>query len=291
MTDPADFSPNPFDAAPEISLEVPVAIVGEATPPARTKGRWIALAVVVALVAAGIGVFAATRTTEAARFSLAAAETSATSAQNVAFEMNITIGSTTAAATARLDAAHQLMAMDMDMASLGHVKVSAVFDMAKGVMYMDTASLGSLGLNAPTKWVSIDLGKFPGMKKAFGAQASTNPLDFARVLAKAKSSKDLGTETFRGEQVKHYLVTVDPAAALEANPELKQQLGASMPKELVYDVYVTAGNQLRRIEFGLPIGGQTMSYDMVLTAVGTVEPIVIPDAADVTDMSTLITQS
>jgi hypothetical protein len=288
MTDQAD-SPNPFDLPPMPDALMPQVVeVQPATP--RRKGGWVVVAALVAALAIGVGVFAATRTSKAAGYSLAAAEGAASKAQNVAFEMNVDIAGTPVTGTARLDSSNRRMALQMKMATLGGSTVSAVFDMAAGVMYMDTSTLKGQGLNAPTRWVSIDLLKFPGMKQAVASQTSTNPLDVARMLAKAKSTKDLGVETLRGEQVKHYLVTVSIADQLAANPDLKAALdkaNVKMPDTVDYDVFVTSGNQLRRMKYTMPVAGKTMSYDIILTAVGTIDPIVIPDPKDVTDLSTL----
>jgi len=195
--------------------------------------------------------------------------------------------------TARQDIDQHLMAMDMAIPGLSDQKVAVVLDTTKGTMYMDASAFKSMGAPVNTKWISIDFSKVPGMKAIMdkaGAEAG-NPLDVAKLFAKATSKKDLGLETFRGEQVRHYRLTVDTAHALDWNPSLRKQiesLGATMPKQIDYDVWVTKANELRRTKSDIAMMGQTVSVDMVFTKVDSIEPIVVPADNDTTDISDLM---
>ena len=123
------------------------------------------------------------------------------------------------------------------------------------------------------------------------AQSTGNPLDMTKAFDTAKSVVEVGMEDFRGEQVKHFVVTVDMAAALVASPSMEKQfeaLGDELPSEITYDAYVTADSQLRRLTYSMEIAGQTISAEMVFTALDSIEPIVIPGPDEVTDFSELM---
>jgi hypothetical protein len=143
----------------------------------------------------------------------------------------------------------------------------------------------------PTDWISMDLSNIPGGDQSFGSLASSNPLDTAKLFDSAKKVQDKGVEEIDGEKVKHYVVTVDLAAALAASPEARkqfEQLGTDLPDTLDYDVWVTEDNSLRRLAFTMEAVGQTLSTEMTVTDIGTIDPIVLPAPDDVTDMSELL---
>jgi len=262
----------------------------------KKRSKWLIGGAVAAVAAIGVGVFAVAGGSDTAHagYSLTAAAASAESAQNVSYESTVEMGSFgSAEVTGRFDVANKLMVMDMSMPTLGDQKVSVVMDLGKGVMYMDASAFGQTGA-FPTKWVSFDFSAMPSMKEALSQTGTSNPLDVAKVFAKAKSVEDLGTEDFRGEQVKHFKVTVDTAAALAVNPTMKEQfakLGSTFPAELTYDVYVNADSQLRRVAYAVDMAGQSMKVDMVFTAVDTIDAIVIPPADEVTDISGMLPAS
>jgi len=262
---------------------------------AKRRSKWLIGGAVVAVAALAVGVFAVVGGDKAhAGYSLSAAAASAETAQNVAYEMTMQAGSAgTVEVTGKFDVAHQLMSMDMALPMLGDQQLSVVMDLGRFTMYMDASAFGKTGA-FPTKWVSIDLGKVPSMKDALAQAGTNNPLDVAKAFAAAKSVEDLGTEDFRGEQVKHYKVTVALADVLASNPSMKDQLsklGSAFPDEISYDVYVNANSQLRRVVYEAPVAGQTMKADVVFTAIDTLDPIVVPAADEVTDISGMMPQA
>ena len=253
---------------------------------AKRRSKWLIGGAVVAVAALAVGVFAVVGGDKAhAGYSLSAAAASAETAQNVAYEMTMQAGSAgTVEVTGKFDVAHQLMSMDMALPMLGDQQLSVVMDLGRFTMYMDASAFGKTGA-FPTKWVSIDLGKVPSMKDALAQAGTNNPLDVAKAFAAAKSVEDLGTEDFRGEQVKHYKVTVDSQVALDANPSLQDQLDAldtELPDTITYDVYIDAENNMRRLSYDLELAGEAMTFDMLFTAVGDIEPIELPDPSDIT---------
>ncbi|MGB8860165.1 MAG: hypothetical protein WCC60_12950 [Ilumatobacteraceae bacterium] len=266
--------------------------VAPAVRPAKRR-RWVAVAAVTGVVALGAGAAAVVMGgghKAEAGYSLTSAAASAESAQNVGYEMTMAIGTTTVNATGRLDVAHGLLAMDMTL-PMDDAKVGAILDLNNATIYMETSAFADQGVSVPADWVSLDAGELPGVGDMLQQSASTNPLDVAQVFDHAKEVVDAGVEDFRGEQVKHYSVTVVTADALAAYPALQQQIaqmGSEFPAEMHYEVYVTADSQLRRVVYAMPVAGETVSADIVFTAVGTIEPIVLPAPEDVIDFSSMI---
>ncbi|MDO8364125.1 MAG: hypothetical protein Q7V88_14615 [Actinomycetota bacterium] len=292
-TPPVPSTPPSFQAPPP-AFGAPQSVVIDVAPSPAPRKRTprIAVAAAVAVVGAGVGVYAATRgsDSEGERFSLKAAAAEAEAATSVAFELTMDMGSLgNITMTSRIDTEAQRMAFDMETSAAGQdISISAVMDMAAKVMYMDAAALIEQGADVPTKFVSIDVSDNPQMAASMDSATGNNPLDIAPLFASADKVEDLGTDTVNGEEVKHYKVTVDIAKVLEAQPQLQEQLdqaGGDMPDEIVYDVYVTADNQLRRMAFDMELMGQSISTDIVVTAVGNIEPIELPDPADVTDIA------
>lgn len=286
------FEPAPSPFAPPAPYEqlIDVASVPE---PAKRK-KWAIVAGVAAVVAVGVGVgvvaFGGSDEAEA-RFSLSAAAASAETAQNVAYEMKMEMGEVGVMdAAGTLDTDSGVMRMNMSMPALGVTKIDVIFDLANKKMYMASEAFAGQGLDVPTEWIGFDASELPGIDEAL-EQNTNNPLDYAKVFDIAKSTEDLGVEDFRGEQVKHYRVVVLTADAVAATPSLQQQIdqmGSDFPDEMTYDVWVTSESQLRRVTFDIAVAGQALKADIVYTAIGTIDPIAIPAAADVTELSELM---
>ena len=103
-------------------------------------------------------------------------------------------------------------------------------------------------------------------------EQSGDPLATAKLFDNAKNVKDLGFDEVNGEKVKHYKVTVDSAEAMNTQPGLQKQLDdagvSSCRRTITYDVYVNDANELRRISYEMPVEGETIAADIVVTAIG-----------------------
>jgi hypothetical protein len=261
-------------------------VVGQPAPAKRHTGRWVGIAVVVLLLAAG-GVVLATRGSDAG-YSLKSASKVAGAATNVAFETTTDAGTGPITMKGRMDTTAKLMAGTAKMTALGDQEITYYFDLSKLVMYMDASSFGTGADAPPTKWVSLDLTIVPGMKEAFGSFAGGNPLEAARLFTDAHDVKVVGVESVKGESLQHYAVTVLTADAKAKAPDLFKQLdatGVKMPDQVVYDVWVSKDSQLRRVKYEMQLSSGKVSSDTTYTAIGVIDPIVLPDANDVTDIS------
>ena len=288
-------TPLPFPAA-SASLPDPSLVELQAPPvaaPKRRRGLLLVGAAILAAAAVGVGVFVATRSEDdsarpALKYSLDAAAANAEVATNVEYEMTMTmpnVGTTTA--TARLDVAQRLMAMDMEFPQVG--AVSAVIDLNAAMMFMEADKLGA---PVDTKYVAISFDIIPGITEMLQESAGNNPLDVAKAFAQAKATEDLGEDEVNGVVCGHFRLTLDMKAQLAAYPSLADAVaesGADFPDEITEDVWVTADNQLRRVSFSYLMNGQTVAMDMIFTAIGAdMEPIVVPSQDDYTDITSML---
>jgi hypothetical protein len=121
-----------------------------------------------------------------------------------------------------------------------------------------------------------------------------DPSDIAESLLEPENSIEIGIETIDGVEVKHYQVTVDIAAAIAALPqsEIDDALEGldvpdiDVPDTLVYDVWVTADNDLRRVSFDTELAGQTIGMQLDMTT--SDQPLDIAVPTDAFDLSGLL---
>jgi hypothetical protein len=270
----------------------PMVEVAQEAPAQSARRRWPWAMGALALVIAAVGaVVFATRDGGGDTYSLTAAAEAASEARNVAFETTITQMGSTATSTGRFDVDRHLMAMHMKLPPPIDTEIDAVFDLGTGVIYMDASMLGQAGSMAPTKWISMDLSAVPGLAEVLQSSATSNPLDVAKFFSTATSVEEVGMEDVRGEPAKHYLVTVTMADVFAKYPELGNtidKMGVTMEDEIVYDVWVDEANQLRRVKYATTVSGQDQSMDTIYDAIGDIEPIVVPAADEVTDLTGML---
>lgn len=317
---PAGMSPaGPIEPGTPLAPLVPV----DQTEERRTgRGAWIVLVALIVVIAFGVGTLVmlggssndrvsdengdaadeiAVVERDAGTFSLQAAAQGAVAASTVHYEMTVSMGSFGATTmSGAIDNEAQIMTMSMDMAGfLGGAEtesIDTIIDIGNGKMYMSNS--GEFGFPGGKPWLGFDLLGFAEMSgmslEELQSEFSANPFDVAYLFDGADEVVEVGDDTIDGEPVKHYQVTVDLLAALEANPSLVQdQLDAEMlwddvGGELVYDVWVTEGNELRRMSFSMDTLGEQMVVDMKVTEVGSPVDVVIPAPDEVEDMTELL---
>ncbi len=271
--------------------EVPLAPSPKAAK--KKRGRRLAgLFAAVAVVAGSAGAAWMIRGGESAdAYSLSHSAESAQNVKGAALEMTIKYGdqvSTTASAV--IDGTTGRMKMTADYSTIsgqsGVGEVEMYIDLQNKTMYYNAEQMGLSGVT--TEYVSLsltDVAADSGSTVAIDPAKGANPLDVAPLLAVAESVEDLGFEQVNGEKVKHYEVTLDQAAALGVSEESKSEVGDAVLDVVVYDVYVSEDNQLRRMVYDYTIAGQTIGFDVLVTALSEAPEIVLPTSEQTTDMT------
>ena len=275
-----------------------------ASPTPRRAG--LLVVAVVALLALGVGAFVAIGApggddldlpaTDA--YSLAAAAEATLAARTVEFDLTVDaagVGAVTVSGAVDNEAGVMTVSSDLsgllgsdETIPLDEGSVELLLDTGTATMYIGASGFGEL-LGTDTPWISADLGVLAEQAGVtldeLQGETFIDPTESARLLLDADDVTEIGVETIDGVETKHFQVTVDLAAALASVPP---QVGSEvpdveLPETVVYDVWVTADNELRRAAFDLDVVGQSVS--MVLDMTTSDEPldVAIPtDAFDVT---------
>jgi len=278
------------------------------------RGRPFALAAaLVAVVALGIGAFVAlagggSGTDVAEPFSLIAAAERTAGAGSVEFDLTVSasdLADVTVSGAVDNDAG--LVSVTTDLSSLlalgdtpmplGDGAMTVLLDGANGVLYLDASALGGF-LPDGAAWVSIDLARLAEQSGQplddLQGEFALDPSDIAQSLLDADNAVEVGVDTLDGVEAQRYQVTVDIAAAIAALPQadLDDALGglevpdAELPDTLVYDVWVTADNDLRRVAFDTEIAGQTIVMQLDMTV--SDEPLGLEVPTDAFDLTGLL---
>ncbi|HSP29082.1 MAG TPA: hypothetical protein VLN74_11085 [Ilumatobacteraceae bacterium] len=282
------------------------------TPPGGRRRPFALAAAVVAVLALGVAAVALATgrsgdgvdVTEP--YSLTAAAQSAITARTVEFDLTVSASDLAdVTVTGAVDNESQLMSVTTDLSSLlalGDMPlpfdggdITVLVDGSTDVVYLDAAALGGL-LGAEAAWVSIDLGVLAeqsGQSLPGGVPGglALDPTDIARSLLDTDSATEIGVETIDGVEVKHYEVTVDVAAALESAPQAgidPALADIELPDTVVYDVFVTADNQLRRVAFDTVIAGQSIAMQLDMITSNDPLGVELPAESDVFDLTGLL---
>lgn len=278
-------------------MSVPTTSVVIDEPPKKSRAWLFVVAAVLVVAAVGVGLFALLGGDDAAAYSLEDAVTRATEAPGVESTMTISALGTDIEVAGTVDNESQLMHMTMELGggALGvDASIEAVVDQGEGVIYMTSDFFEELGAPVDTPWIRMDRDALEsaGQDTGFFDQLDVgNAIDPAALLENAKSVEKGDLEEFEGESVQHYVVTLDAADALADDSFLQSQigdLGGEMPDEIVYDMWVTEDNELRRVQFALDLGLAKVKTDVVQHLLDEAPAIELPPDDEVTDFTDLL---
>lgn len=138
--------------------------------------------------------------------------------------------------------------------SEGSEKMTMIF--TDGVMYMQAPGIAPAG-----KWAKIDKDT-PMLGQMLSQLGSMGPADQMKMMERGlKDLKKVRETEIDGDKVIEYAVTVDSAAAMKASGvDLPPDAASSMPKELVYTIFLTPDHLMRRMSMSL--AGQSVKMDM-----------------------------
>ena len=306
----------PVTGSPVVALP-PIEPAPVSTPPGGRRRPFALAAAVVAVLALGVVAIVAltgSRSGDGADvaepYSLLAAAETAITARTVEFDLTVSaFDLAEVTVSGAVDNESKLVSVTTDLSSLlqlgdmplplGDGDITVLVDGSTGVVYLDAAALGGL-LGADAAWVSIDLGVLAeqsgqSLDELQGGLA-LDPTDIARSLLDTDGATEVGVETSDGVEVKHYEVTVDLAAALEAVPQAGIDPGLidpaladiELPDTIAYDVFVTADNQLRRVAFDTEIAGRSIAMQLDMTTSDEPLGTELPAASEVFDLTGLL---
>lgn len=301
----------PVTGSPTVSLPEMDPVPTTSRPGGRRRPVALAAAVV-AVMAVGVAAFVALaggRSDDGADvaepYSLIAAAESTIAARTVEFDLSVSASDLAELTVSGVvDNESQVVSVTTDLSSLlalgempmplGDSEMTVLLDAANGVVYLDAGALGGF-LSDGAAWVSIDLGVLAEQSGQslddIQSEFALDPTDIARSLLDTENATEVGDDTIDGVDVKQYEVTVDVAAALAAVPqaEIDSELAdIELPDSVVYDVWVTADNQLRRVAFDTEIAGQTISMQLDMTTSDDSLGVELPAGSDVFDLTGLL---
>ncbi|MBA2560961.1 MAG: LppX_LprAFG lipoprotein [Propionibacteriales bacterium] len=168
------------------------------------------------------------------------------------------------------------MSMDMQLKLAGKQIQMRLVDKT---LYLSGAGISS---DKSKPWVKIDLND-PNNPLA-SLMDTANPQSFTSYLQAVETLDDKGTETVDGVQAHHYVLTVDTAKALAANPALKGQdmskLG--LPAEITTDVWLNDDDL--PVKMSVPLG-KVASFEAHFSKYGEPVSVEAPPADQVGDFS------
>lgn len=279
-------------------------------PPAGRRHPFALAAAVVAVVALGIGAFVALTGSSsgadvAEPYSLQAAAESAVAARTIEFDLSVSasdlgevmvsgaVDNETNVVSITTDLSSLLALGDMPL-PLGDGEMTVLVDGSSGVVYLDASVLGGF-LSQGAAWVSIDLGALAEQSGEslddLAGELALDPTDIASSLLDTENATEVGVETIDGVEAKHYEVSVDVAAMLATVPQADIDPALAdieLPDTIVYDVWVTVDNQLRRVSFDTDIAGQSIALQLDLTTSGDALGVELPAASEVFDLTALL---
>jgi hypothetical protein len=91
----------------------------------------------------------------------------------------------------------------------------------------------------------------------------------------------VGTEDIAGQQLKHYAIVLDSAAATSMLGNLPSSATSSLPKTLAYDMYLDSEGRMSQFKMAMP---KLMTMTMTYSGFGDNVDIQAPDPSDITEM-------
>lgn len=183
-------------------------------------------------------------------------------------------GSMTITGAADLRGEEPAMDMEMTLPGMGELRIL----MVEGSVYMAVP-----GVTAEGKFAEIspdDLGMGNPLE-SFDMESTWDAWDEG-----TQTVEFVGTEDVDGEQMQHYALDVDTAAAMEAQGETSSPAG--MPQTITYDVWVDSNDLMRKVTFDMgSMGGMTegeVAMEMRIDDWGEEVDVQAPDPADLVDL-------
>lgn len=287
-------APTPADAAPPVAAE-PITSVVIDTPPKKSRKGLVATVAVVVVAALGVGGFLlATGGSDDESYSLEAAAARAGDAAGTESVITTEAMGQEVVINAEMGNTSKLMHMEMNLGGspLGDMSLEAIVDGPNETIYIGAEFFAQMMPDeVDAEWFKMDrsamdaAGEDTSFFDQLDGSAQFNP---AATFEKAKSVTEIGMEEFEGEQVKHYEVVIATADLAEVDGILQGQIESmdgDLPDEIVYDMYVTEDNEIRRVTSALDFGVAKVKVEVVQHLLDTEPVIEVPSGDAVVDIA------
>jgi len=285
------------DPATPAAEPAPITSVVIDTPPKKSRKGLVAAVAVVVIAALGVGGFLLAKGGDDDSFSLEAAVVRAGEAAGAESRITIEAMGQEVSITAEMGNTSKVMHMEMNLGDspLGDLSLEAILDGPNETIYIGAEFFAQMMPDAiDAEWLKMDRAAMDaaGEDTSFFDQIDGSAqLDQSAMVKNAKSITDLGMEEFEGEQVKHYEVVLATADLAEIDGILQGQvesMDADLPDEIVYDMYVTKDNEVRRVTSAIDLGVTKVKVDMVQHLLDAEPVIEIPSGDAVIDIAELM---
>ncbi len=232
-------------------------------------------------------------------FSFAAAATNARTAGSMRLEMTADSPEGDVSMVATIDRASQRISLDADLSQLSTDEsffetpdsVSMILDESTSTMYLGSEFYGFLG-GVGTPWISASVDDMDDGGDSID-EIFANPFEMDFLFGDVEPV-DLGLETIEGEELRHFQIPVSLSDALAGGEgdvdglvDLRDIEGIEALDEVVYDVWVSEDNTIRRIGLDLVVADQANGFDMWIEVSPDSVEIPLPEPSEVTDIQEL----
>jgi hypothetical protein len=227
-----------------------------------------------------------------ASFSFAAATANAETSASVTYDMSMQTPDGPLTMDVTVDRASSLASMTVDMSQLTQEmgmefgdSIRMIIDESAQHGYLSSELFTSLFGETDAEWILMDLDA-PDMDAGGLDELFSNPLDMTELFGDLEPV-DLGVETVEGEELRHFQVSLDAEtlSLIELGGVIGDVLAPGATQTI--DIWVSEGNQVRRMTFDALDDGATLSIDMWIEMSTAPADIPLPDPADVVDMNEL----
>lgn len=287
----AQFTPPQFHGGDH--FPPPVSVVLHDEPKPRRTGLFMAVGLLLVAAVAG-GAFLLMKGDDAkeAAFSLEAATDELDESESLLYSVVVETLGQEVSMDAEFDGVTGNTRVTMRMEGLFDDGIEMIVSETTQTIYVSSDLFKVIGLDVQTEWIKMDEEFLTEQgDNAFGSATNSDVLNASALLADASSVEEVGLETIDDEELMHYRVTVDKETALANSPGLQTQLdeaGGEMPDDIVYDMWVTEDNQLRRMGIDLDVGPNIISTLFIVKTPESPISVEVPDDADVTDADELM---
>gem|GEM_PF-1724599 len=276
-----------------------------------SKKPLLILLALVAVLAVGFGAFVVTRDggerisddvtlvpdtvadrPDASSFAMATA--AAAEAGSSQIDMTVDTPTGTFVASVRADQASGRVSLELDVSDLDDpggaigpgtpMTFLMIVDQQTGDVYMESAVMGMFGVETP--WILFAGADMGETADDDFSDIFIDPIEIADAFGDVEPEL-VAVETIDGEELTRYRVAPTADQMSDLHDSVFGGISDDKTERVVFDVWVTADDQIRRLAFDILADGVTNDIVLTLTTSPDAVEIALPDPADVSDLADL----